>query len=369
MGVITRGIANNVLGTGEIDATDGVNGVIPASNVNNTSFGSVTALPALSGTITTVAGDPPAPSEGQVWYNSVDGALKYYGFAGSWASGGTMSGVRSGGGSSGIQTDLITAFGATSSPQLTSQISGTETYNGTSWTSSPNVGAARYGTRGAGKTSSTSVMIGGYTGPLTYTGRTEEYDGTSWTESGDLSTGRGYSFSGGSQTAAWASGGRFGPPFGNTNVTENYDGSAWTASGNYPLPAVYNGAGSGPQTAGFAAGGIDSSVFNNSSFYDSSTWTTGPTINTARDSAVGSGDSTTALIFGGGTPTLTAESESWNGTSWSTDAPLATAKNGANGGEVGTATSALEVGGRNPTYLATTEEYSLSAANVTISES
>ena len=78
MGAITRGIANNVLGTGEIDATDGVNGVIPASNVNNTSFGSVTALAALSGTITKVASDPGSPTEGQVWYNTTSGDLKFY---------------------------------------------------------------------------------------------------------------------------------------------------------------------------------------------------------------------------------------------------------------------------------------------------
>src|SRR6056300_1928943 len=104
MGAITRGIANNVLGTGEIDATDGVSGVVSASNINNTSFGSVTSLPALLGTITTVASDPPAPSDGQVWYNSTDGALKYRGLNESWATGGNLNNGRTSMRTAGTQT-------------------------------------------------------------------------------------------------------------------------------------------------------------------------------------------------------------------------------------------------------------------------
>ena len=279
-----------------------------------------------------------------------------------WASGGNLSTARSGGGTGGISTDAIVAGGSSSSPQEAARISGTEIYNGTSWTSSPSIGSSRYGAQGAGKTSSTGLLIGGYANPLGgYSGVTEEYNGTSWSESGDLSTGRGYSFTGGLQTAAWAAGGRFGPPFGNTNATENYNGTAWTSSGTLPMPAIYNGGGSGPQTAGFAAGGIDSAVFTNSQFYDSSTWTAGPTINTGRENSGGAGDSTTALIFGGNIPPNTAQSEAWDGTSWSVDASLGTATMGPNAGEVGTATTALSVGGRTgptgSTYVTKTEEY------------
>ena len=129
MGAITRGIANNVLGTGEIDATDGVNGVIPASNVNNTSFGSVTSLPALAGTITTVAGDPPAPSEGQVWYNSVAGALKYYGFARAWASGGNLPTGTNQSGGAGITSASLLFGGSNPGANAANQ---TYAYDGTS---------------------------------------------------------------------------------------------------------------------------------------------------------------------------------------------------------------------------------------------
>jgi hypothetical protein len=78
MGAITRGIANNVLGSGVIDATDGISGAISSSNIDNTSFSAVTSLASLSGTITKVASDPGSPTEGQVWYNTTSGDLKFY---------------------------------------------------------------------------------------------------------------------------------------------------------------------------------------------------------------------------------------------------------------------------------------------------
>ena len=44
-------------------------------------------------TVQTLAADPPAPGEGEVWYNSTSGTLKGYGQmgTGAWASGGTMN--------------------------------------------------------------------------------------------------------------------------------------------------------------------------------------------------------------------------------------------------------------------------------------
>ena len=78
MGAITRGIANNILASGVLDATDGIAGTIPASNINNASLTGVTSLAALSGTITKVASDPGSPTDGQVWYNTTEGNLKFY---------------------------------------------------------------------------------------------------------------------------------------------------------------------------------------------------------------------------------------------------------------------------------------------------
>jgi len=49
MGAITRGFANNILSSGTVDATDGLTGTIPASNINNTSVSAVTTTPATVG--------------------------------------------------------------------------------------------------------------------------------------------------------------------------------------------------------------------------------------------------------------------------------------------------------------------------------
>ena len=77
MGIITRNFANNILSGGTIDATDGIDGAIPSSNIANASITNITTLPASIGdTIESVASDPSPATEGQFWYNSTSGVLK-----------------------------------------------------------------------------------------------------------------------------------------------------------------------------------------------------------------------------------------------------------------------------------------------------
>ena len=77
MGDITRKLANNILGTGEIDATDGLSGTIAASNIANASLDNLTETPASLGyTIKSVASDPSPLTEGQIFYNSTSGLFK-----------------------------------------------------------------------------------------------------------------------------------------------------------------------------------------------------------------------------------------------------------------------------------------------------
>ena len=76
MGTITRNIANNILSNGTIDATDGLSGTLPASNVNNASIGNLTAFPLAVGdfieaTATDVAASP--STVGQLFYNTATG--------------------------------------------------------------------------------------------------------------------------------------------------------------------------------------------------------------------------------------------------------------------------------------------------------
>ena len=77
MGAITRGFANNILSSGTVDATDGLTGTIPASNINNTSVSAITSMPATVGDfVQSVASDPSPATAGDVWYNTTSGTFK-----------------------------------------------------------------------------------------------------------------------------------------------------------------------------------------------------------------------------------------------------------------------------------------------------
>ena len=112
MGTVKRTFANNLLTSGKIDATDGLSGTIPATNLANASITNVTSFPSsLGGSVSSVASDPPSPSEGQIWFNSTSNVLKQYSLAaGSWATGNNMNTARRAVGGVGTQTEAL-AFG------------------------------------------------------------------------------------------------------------------------------------------------------------------------------------------------------------------------------------------------------------------
>ena len=145
-------------------------------------------------TIQTIAGDPPAPIEGQVWYNSTSTVLKGEALGasgGTWASAPAMNtakGAATAGGTAGAgtQTSAINAGGGAVGGAETTA---TETYDGTSWTTSPgtfNSGRDGCGTAGASNTS--ALFFGGSIPGQTE--KTQQFNGTSWTEVGDLGTPR-----------------------------------------------------------------------------------------------------------------------------------------------------------------------------------
>jgi hypothetical protein len=84
--------------------------------------------------------------------------------------------------------------------------SSTEYWNGTSWTEIAELSTPRIAGTGAGTSSSSVLVYGGYT--TTYVANTEFYNGSTWTEVNDLSTARlELSSSGGSSSNALAFGG------------------------------------------------------------------------------------------------------------------------------------------------------------------
>ena len=250
MGSLKRSLANNILTSGKFDATD-LTGNLPSSNIANESMTSITAFPASAGSaIALVASDPPAPTVGDVWFNTTSNALKYAGAGvGSWATGGNMGTARYFLGSAGTQTAAL-GFGGYNSGNT----GVTEEYDGSTWTSNPTgLNTVRRALGGAG-TQTAALGFGGVTSTA-LTGATEEYDGSTWTSNPTgLNTAR-YSLAGcGIQTAALAFGG-YDPVDAVSAVTEEYDGSTWTSNPTGLNTARASLAGCGTQTAGLALGG------------------------------------------------------------------------------------------------------------------
>src|SRR6056300_1144271 len=146
MGSLKRNIANNILSGGKFDATN-LSGTIPASNVNNDSLTNITTFsPSLGDTIQSVASDPTPASEGDIWYNTTEGALKGYLPITAWSSGANMSTGRKGLAGAGTQ-DAALAFAGFDTAITTV----TEEYNGSGWaTSSGSLNSSRFNLAGAG---------------------------------------------------------------------------------------------------------------------------------------------------------------------------------------------------------------------------
>ena len=248
--------------------------------------------------VKSVTSDPPAPANGEMWYNSTERKVKGMKktLAGSWATGGTLntSPGRFQLGGAGIQTAAL-AFGG-----------------GTQW---PGVGV---------------------------TGNTETYNGSSWSEVNDLNTSRRNLTGLGTQTAALGFGG--GPPA--QDINESWNGSSWTEVADLNTAKDNNPGGTGTQTAGIAFGGegAPGSVTATCETWNGSAWTEVGDLNNARMTVAAAGTSTSALAFGGAPSPLGAYTESWNGSAWTEVSDLNTGSREGPGGFGASNTSALCAG-------------------------
>ena len=315
--------------------------------------------------IRAVATDPTAEvSEGEIWYNTGSDTFKSIVALEAWSSGSSMIRTTTTAGANhslgaGIQTAAIYAGGY--SPYTNK----TEHYNGTGWTSGGDMNLTRI-TSGFG-TSTAAVAAGGITFPGVVGNQAEEYNGTAWTTGNALGTARAYGSGSGILTAGVFFGGS--TDGGDTNTvgnTEEYDGTSWSEQNDLnSARKMIGAAGKGPQTAALAFGGDIAPITGNTETYDGTSWTEVNNLNTARENLGGAGDQTSALAFGGVTPTASAATESWDGSSWSTTpATLANAR--ASQPTIGTSTSAMHVGGPNPSFPGGwVEEYNKSANVIT----
>ena len=314
-------------------------------------------------TIRTIAGDADPLITGDIWYNST--ARKIRGAkiaAGAWASGGNMVTAHDEAGSLGTQTAAMQMGGR--DPGTPQDSVDTETYDGSSWTESPDLSYSTYQNCGFGTTTA-GLCCGG--GPPNFD-ETAEYDGSSWTDVNDLNTGRMLIRGDGIQTAGLVCGGT-GDPLG--ALCESYDGTNWTEVGD--LNNGRNGtACCGTQTAAFAASGNSgppgkADHFNNE-LWNGTAWTEVNNVNTARIKHGGCGTSTLGLIWGGlispaPPERVGGETEEWDGTSWSEVADLSVDRRNPGAAE-GSQSAALFGGGENAAgaKVATTEEWNKAVA-------
>ena len=246
-------------------------------------------------------------------------------------------------------------------------VANAEQWNGTGWTVVAPINTAR-ASGGTAGTSTACLGYGGYTGTANLQ-LTEEYNGSSWTEVADLNTGRSNAGSAGLSTTALAFGGQ---PAASTANTEIWNGVSWTEVNNLPAGMDWCSNSIGTSDLALSAGGHEgtavSAVTNEWTFSTlaAGTWSTAPTINSARLAQGGIGSQTANVIYGGYGPPPSPSAiksfvEEYNGTSWTevNNIPTAIYRNAG----MGTLTAGLTMPGR--TAGNTTETYQYDGTNWT----
>ena len=253
-------------------------------------------------------------------------------------------------GSAGTQTSNIIAggYGPSGITNASAQ------YDGTNWTSAPNINDGREMVSGFGASNTAALIVAGDSPG--FTGATEQWDGSSWTEKNDLNTTR---IQGAAAGTSYTSGIFFGgrtPPATAKVETEQWDGTSWTEVGDLNA-AVRTSAGFGTTDAAISAGG--QTTISGVESWNGSAWTElSGTLNTGRNAMGVSGTQRSGLVFGG-SPPVTTKTEAWNGTTFTEINDMANPLYARGGSPAGSQTAALASGGQpsspSPTNL--TEEF------------
>jgi len=271
--------------------------------------------------------------------------------AAAWASGGTLPITMRQNMSFGTQTAAINCGGYAPPGTKNDSLS----YDGTSWTATPNLNAAaRFG--GVAGTQSAGLQFAGIQPDTTLSANVQSWNGSTWSNNPyNVSTGTYGNMGCGTQTAALKIGGAAPGSPSIYATTEEYDGEGWTAGGTMPQ-GRYGGGGNGLQTTCVFAGGQDATGPSSTSCveYDGSSWTAGGTLLNARGAgAMGAGASSDSALVFGGAPAQSFN-EGYDGTAFSARPSLATGR-GFSGGN-GIATAALIVAGGPPSGTTTNVE-------------
>ena len=302
--------------------------------------------------------------EGQIWYDNVNGVFKLQSTttSGSWATGGNLPAGRINSGQAGIQTAAILA-GGQSTPSYNTDTS--FTYDGSSWTSTPNIGTERRASSAFGTQTAAVLASSNQNNPRVYLTATEEWNGSSWSSGGDLNTARSGSYTGGTLTQGVVAGGS-GPTY--SSPTEEYDGTSWTTVTS--MPQVYgNGtAGADSQLDMNCVGGGPGNQTTNL-VYNGTSWTTGNSLSgDGRRGNRGAMPSSSSPGFTAGGESATVNpitvTEEYDGTSFSSSTSIPTATRDAANADGGTGAAGLFSGGVTTGTTANTFEWTGSGAPV-----
>ena len=308
--------------------------------------------------IKTVTTDPPAPLNGQMWYNSTTQVMKGFTSSpvGSWSTGSALNTARNALGGVGANTEAALAFGG-GPPPAPSAIAITESWNGSSWTEVSDLNSKR-ALMGSAGTYTSAIAAGGDQ----YSGTSESWNGSSWSNiTSSPNTGHTQRGAGSDSEDALFFGGS---PYASNTQTDYWNGSSWTEGGNLNT-ARQCAAGSGKTyTAALGMGGENpSGKLGIVESYNGSSWTEIADLNTARGDVAGSdGTQTSTLFFGGAVPPgaggtgVLALTEAWNGSSWTETTDLNTARSALAGAGADNE-SALAFGGGTPPNTGATEEF------------
>ena len=362
MGTITRGIANNILGSGAVDGTDGLSGTVPANNIANASLNNLTTFPpSVDAGITQVAGNPPSPSDGDVWYNTSTFKLRVKGFAastGAWSTGGNLNSGRRGVGlgTLGTQTAALCVSGALNTPG--NNVANVEAYDGSTWTEVNDVNTnVRYGA--ASGTQSSAIKYTGQNDPQTV--NVESWNGSSWTEVGNVNNARSsISGAGADNTTAIAMSGYNNPP-GSLAYVETWNGSSWTETTDVNT-ARWGGGSLGLTNDGILVGGYTTTALGNVESWNGSSWTEVADLNTAGYEGAAAGTTTDGLYYAGSN--RTGNTEAWNGSAWTEVADIGNTFGAGGGG--GSALAAISYAGNPASYNDDTYEWNKGAGNLDV---
>ena len=304
--------------------------------------------------------------EGQIWYDNANNVFKLQTVSttGSWASGGVIPSAKRFNGGAGDNVNAMLEWGGDNPPSGSTI---TNTYDGTSWTTTPNsYPGATKGMGFAGIQTAALSFGGDYNNSRS--AKTFLWNGSTWAAQNDLNTARDQGSGAGTTSAAFYVGGNPGPGYGNN--TETWDGSCWTNSSNLPYSVREAGSG-GTVPAGWLMGGLTgapNSFGSQTTEFSSGTWTSGNNVSgPARWGQAAAGPQTAGWIGTGNSGTTRVNnSEAYDGTSWSSNAATNTAvidpgsagNGGVSGGYFGGEAS---TGNSN-----VTEEYSAAGSPTTV---